>query len=70
MLPASLPGYPLVGGINPVHHRAQRLATGAVRYGDNGYGSGDDAEVALLGPDLSERARGCTLHGWRRRGLV
>jgi len=34
LLPASLPGYPLAGGITPVHDLTQRLPTGVTLYGD------------------------------------
>lgn len=42
MLPASLPGYPLAGGITPVHDLTQRLPTGVTVYGDKAYNSADD----------------------------
>jgi hypothetical protein len=48
LLPAALPGYPLAGGMTPVHELAERLPAGAWVYGDKAYNSGDD-EALLEG---------------------
>ncbi len=42
LLPASYPGYPLAGGMTPVHELMERLPSGACVYADKGYNSADD----------------------------